>query len=211
MRITLSEHMQHALTIFISACLIFSMVAYIAVTPRPKEQFFHLYAIGENRMAEHYYPNDEPTILLDTPVKWFLGITNHMGSVQYVALKVKLGNSTLDPPDESEAKPAPTPTLFEFRKVLSNNETWEFPFTWSIKQTQVVGDATYITRLTINDDTITVSGISAKHGYNYRLTFELWSYDVDEGEFIFGWYANQERRYAWLQLWFNATERARAR
>ena len=206
MRITLPEHMQRALTIFISACLIFSMAAYIAVTPRPKEQFFQLYALGENWTAEHFYPNDDPTIPLDTPVKWFLGITNSMGSVQYVALKVKLGNSTLDPPDESEAKPAPIPTLFEFRKVLSNNETWEFPFTWSIKQTQVVGDAIYITRLTINDDTITVSGINGKHGYNYRLIFELWSYDVDEGEFIFGWFASQERRYAWLQLWFNATE-----
>jgi hypothetical protein len=181
------------------------VLAYVALTPRPKERFFQLYALGENRMAEHYYPNDDSTIPLDTPVKWFLGVTNFMGSVQYVAIKVKLSNSTLAPPDETEAKPAPVPVLFEFSKVLSNNETWEFPFTWSIKEIQVVGDMIYVAHLTINGETITVSGIGAEHGHNLRLIFELWSFNTDEGRFVFGWYASQERRCAWLQLWFNVT------
>jgi len=181
------------------------MIAYMAVTPRPKEQFFQFYALGENRMAEHYYTNDDSTIPLDTPVKWFLGVTNLMNSIQYVAIKVKMGNSTLTSPDESEAKPAPIPVLYEFHKVLSNNETWEFPFTWSIKEIQKVGEAIYITRLAINDETITVTEIGAKDGHNYRLIFELWSFDINEGRFIFGWYASQDRRCAWLQLWFNVT------
>jgi len=181
------------------------MLAYIAVTPLPKEQFFQFYALGENRMAEHHYPNDNSTIPLDTPVKWFLGVTNFMNSIQYVTLKVKLGNSTSTPPNASQAKPAPIPALFEFSKVLSNNETWEFPFTWSIKEIQVVGDMIYVTHLTINNETITVSDIGAEHGHNLRLIFELWSYNIDEDRFIFSWYATQERRCAWLQLWFNVT------
>jgi uncharacterized membrane protein len=182
------------------------MLAYLAITPRPREQFFQLYALGENRMAEHYYPNDNSTIPLDTPVSWFLGVTNFMDSIQYVTLKVKLSNSTLAPPDETQVKPAPIPALFEFRKVLSNNETWEFPFTWSIKEIQEVGHMIYITRLTINNEVVTVPTIGAKHGYNLRLIFELWSFDIDEDGFIFGWYASQERRCAWLQIWFNVTE-----
>lgn len=203
--LTLSKDLQRSLTVFVSACLIFSMLAYIAVTPRPKEQFFQFYALDESRTVEHYYPKDNPTIPLDTSVKWFLGVTNFMNSIQYVAIKVKLGNSTLAPPDETQAKPAPIPVLFEFRKVLTNNETWEFPFTWSIKEVQVVGNMIQVTHLTINDETIIVSNIGAEHGYNLRLILELWSFNRDEDRFIFGWYASQERKCAWLQLWFNVT------
>lgn len=202
----MSQDLQRALTVFISACLIFSMLAYVAVIPRPKEQFFQLYALGENRMAEHYYPNDNQTIPLDTPVKWFLGVTNFMSSIQYVTIKVKLGNATLALPNETQANPAPIPTIFELHNVLSNNETWEFPFTWSIKETKTVGNMTYVTHLTINNETTTVSDIGAEHGHNLRLIFELWSFNTDEDKFIFGWYASQERRCAWLQLWFNTTE-----
>lgn len=203
--LTFSEDRQRALTVFVSALLIFSMLAYVAVTPRPKEQFFQFYALGENRMAEHYYPDDNTTIPLDTTVKWFLGVTNFMNSIQYIAIKVKLGNSTLAPPDETQAKPAPIPALIEFSKVLSNNETWEFPFTWSIKEIQAIGDMIYVANLTINNETMTVPNIGAQQGHNLRLIFELWSYSIDEDSFIFGWYASQERRCAWLQLWFNAT------
>jgi hypothetical protein len=50
-----------------------------------------------------------------------------------------------------------------------------------------------------------MSDSSASNGYNFRLIFELWTWNTDSANFQFGWFAPVEIRVAWLQLWFNAT------
>jgi len=200
----MSEDKKRAIIIFASASMIFAMLAYVTVTPLPKEKFFQLYALGETRMAERYYPNNNTNLSTDTPVKWYLGTTNFMGSVQIAIIRVKLGNQTLASPNETQATPAPLPILIEFRKVLLNNETWEFSFVWNIADISDVGNLTYLT-LNINGTKKYIEDVGAKDGYNYRLVFELWTLDIESNEIIFGWKASNERRAAWLQLWFNAT------
>jgi len=200
----MSEDKKRALVVFVSALMIFGMLAYVLVTPWPKEEFFQLYALGETRMAERYYPNNDTNIPVDTPVKWYLGTTNFMGSIQLAIIRAKLGNQTLAPPNETEVTPAPLPILIEFHKVVQNNETWEFPFIWKITNTTKVGNLTYLT-LNISGIETRIDGIGAKDGYNYRLIFELWTLDTESNDIIFGWRASNQRRAAWLQLWFNAT------
>jgi len=205
----LSEDMKRAVVVFISAIIIFSALAYVAVTPRPKEQFFQLYVLGETRMAERYYPDDNPNIPVGRLVKWYLGATNFMGSVQYVVIKVKLGNSTIKAPDDINYMPSPAPVLLEFRRVLMDNETWEFPFAWIIDEVREDGNATDATVLVINvKDGVQVSSghVSAMNGHNIRIIFELWTLDPSTEDLIFGWRAGGEHRAAWLQMWFNATK-----
>jgi len=110
------------------------MLAYVAVTPRSKEQFFQLYVLGETRRAERYYPENNLNISVGRLVRWYLGVTNFMGSVQYVVIKVKLGNSTTRTPDNVNCMPSPRPVLVELGRVLMNSETWEFPFAWIIRE-----------------------------------------------------------------------------
>jgi len=200
----MSEDKKRAIIIFASAFMIFAMLAYVTVTPLPKEKFFQLYALGETRKAERYYPNNDSNIGPDTPVKWYLGTTNFIGSIQIAIIRVKLGNQTLASPNETQAKPAPLPILIEFRKVLLNNETWEFPFVWKITNITDVDNLTYLT-LNIKGVEKHIEEVGAKDGYNYRLIFELWTLDVESNDIIFGWKASNERRAAWLQFWFNAT------
>jgi hypothetical protein len=137
-------------------------------------------------------------------VKWYVGTTNFMGSSQLAIIRAKLGNQTLASPNETTATPTPLPTLIEFRRVLQDNETWEFPFVWKITNTTNVGNLTYLT-LNINGIETHIENVGAKDGYNYRLIFELWTLDTESNDIIFGWKASNERRAAWLQLWFNAT------
>lgn len=205
MMVKLSGDAQRLLVIFISLNLILGMLTYVTITPRPKEKFFQLYVLGENRMAEKYYPNDNPTITLNQPVKWFLGVTNLMGSTQYIIVKVKLGNSTLNPPNESNYTESPLPTITEFRHILLDNETWEFDFKWFIERTEAKSGMLYISSININNANAPISGVGAENGSNFRLIFELWSYDVPSKQFILGWYDGEERRVNWLQLWFNVT------
>ena len=205
----LSEDMKRAAVIFISATIIFSMLAYVAVTPRPKEQFFQIYVLGETRMAERYYPDNNPNIPVGQLVQWYLGTTNFMGSVQYLVIKVKLGNSTIKAPDDINYIPSPAPVLLEFRKVLMDNETWEFPFAWIIGEISEDGDMAYATVLVINVKNgveVQAGRVSALNGQNFRIIFELWTLDPATEELIFGWRAGGEQKAAWLQVWFNATK-----
>jgi len=205
----LSEDMKRAAVIFISATIIFSALAYVAVTPKPKEQFFQLYVLGETRIAERYYPDNNPNIPVGRLVQWYLGTTNFMGSVQYLVIKVKLGNTTIKAPDDINYIPSPAPVLLEFRKVLMDNETWELPFAWIIGEISEEGDMTYATVLVIDvKDGVEVQRgqVGALNGYNFRIIFELWSFDPVTEELMFGWRAGGEQRAAWLQVWFNATK-----
>lgn len=201
----LSEERRRFITILIATLIIFSAVAYISTTPRPREQFLQLYVLGETGIAERYYPGDDSGIALDSRVRWYPGVTNFMSEPQLVLLKVKLGNSTSKAPDDMSATPAPLPSIAEFRRILLNNETWEFPLTWTIVEAKAVGDTVYLTLSMDEAGTVTVSDVGAVKGRNFRMIIELWTLDTESGSYIFGWKADGERRAAWLQIWFNAT------
>lgn len=194
-----------AAAIFLSSLSILSMITYVSMTPRPKEQFFQIYVLGETGMAERYHPDSNPNVAPGTRVKWYLGATNFMGSLQYVVLKVRLANSTMSPPDDSTKSPSSAPEIMEFRRVLMDNETWEFPLTWSVHEVEVVSDAYLIRSMTVNDRRLALGSVSALRGYNYRIIVEIWSLDVEDQRIVFGWRAGNERRVAWLQVWFNVT------
>jgi len=209
----LSEDMKRALAIFMSATIIFSTLAYVAVTPRPKEQFFQIYVLGETRMAERYYPDNSSNIPVGRLIKWYLGTTNFMGSVQYAVIKVKLGNSTTEVPDDVDYMPSPAPVLMEFGRVLMDNETWEFPFTWLIGEVATYNNVTLATVLAINVKNgveVRRGQVSALNGHNFRIIFELWTFDPLTEDLILGWRAGGERKVAWLQIWFNATKPLRS-
>jgi len=203
--IRFTEDLKRSILIFVSATMIFSMLAYVSVTPRPREQFFQIYVLGETKMAERYYPNNDPNIPVGARVRWYLGATNFMGSTRYAVLKVKLSNSTIDPPNEKDKLPSPSPVLTEYHRVLINNETWQFPLAWKIDSVVKVADYYYLSQLTINERNVQPQLVYAKNGYNYRIIIELWTLDPVDKHLIFGWGTGTERKVAWLQIWFNAT------
>jgi hypothetical protein len=191
--------------VFVTFLIVFETIAYIATTPRPAEQFYQLYVLGANHLAADYYPNDDPNIRLGASVSWYLGVTNDMGSVQLVEIRIKLGNQTIQPPDDQTGLPSKAPLIAGFHRFLLDNETWEFPFIWQISNMTSSGSVTRILGLQLNNQTIQILNSSAQNGYNFRLIIELWTWNVDSSSFEFGWYAGTEHQIAWLQVWFNAT------
>jgi len=193
------------LAVFITLLIVFEMLAYVATTPRPKERFFQLYVLGANHMAADYYPNNDTNIPLGDSVRWYVGVTDFMGNVQLVAIRVKLGNQTIRPPDDLQALESPAPFVTEFKRFIQDNETWEIPFVWTIGNAAAVDGSTRILEFQINNEPYQLQDSSARNGYNFRLIFELWTWETDSGTFQFGWLAGGERRVAWLQVWFNMT------
>jgi hypothetical protein len=61
----------------------------------------------------------------------------------------------------------------------------------------------------INNETYQVPGLTALDGHNFRLILELWTWETQSGTLQFGWLSGDERRVAWLQVWFNMTSPVR--
>jgi hypothetical protein len=156
-------------------------------------------------MAADYYPDGDPDIRIREQVNWYLGVTNLMGSVQLIALRVKLGNSTISAPNDTRSLQSLAPLATEFKRFMEDNETWEFPFVWQILNASTAQGSARILALQINNQTILTSGLWARNGYNFRFIIELWTWDTESANFQFGWFTPNGHRVAWLQIWFNAT------
>jgi len=205
MNLRLTPNQRTLLAVFITLMIAFEMIAYVSTVPRPTEAFFQLYVLGANHMAGAYYPNNDNNIKVGEVVTWYLGTTNNMGMVQLISIRVKAGNQSIAAPNDSSAVESPAPVVTDFERALLDNETWEVPFVWSISNATSTGGSTRVLMLNINNETYPISDWDAKDGYNFRLVFELWTWQTDANAFEFGWTANNEHKIAWLQLWFNMT------
>lgn len=187
------------------ATIVASGVAYRILSPPLSEQFYAMWILGSNGLAEHYYPGDNPNIALGEAVNWTLGVYNHMGSLQYVVVRVKLLNSTLTSPDDSTGRASPVQPLFEFTRVLTDNETWSLPFAWKILDVTLKGGTASITNLSVNQIPFNSENITAVSGFNFRFVFELWSYDKNMNDLVFSRQAGGTQHSVWTQIWFNTT------
>lgn len=199
-----SQKRRNLLVVFITLLIVFETIVYVTTTPPAVEQFFQLYALGANRIAANYYPNGDPNIHPGESVRWYVGVENFMGSVQLVAIRVKLGNQSLSPPDDLKGIPSSAPIVAEFKQYIQDNTTWEIPFIWQISNISSIGSLTRILQLQINNETYQLPDVSAFNGNNFRLIFELWTWSETATSFQFGWFAGTELRVAWLQIWFDA-------
>jgi hypothetical protein len=200
-----AQDFRYLLAFAVIATIVTSGVAYGVLNPPPSEQFYAMYILGSKGLAEHYYPNDNPDLTVDEPVNWTIGIYNHMGSLEYVVVRVKLLNSTLPSPDELTGTPSSVVPLFEFARVLVDNETWSIPFVWKVLSVSSSSGEALITGISINQVTLTGNLARAISGINYRFVFELWFYDRVTNDLVFSWQAQSARHSVWTQIWFNVT------
>jgi hypothetical protein len=182
------------------------MVAYTTTITRPSEKFLQLYVLGPTGTAGNYYPNNSSSIRTGENVQWNLGLVNNMGSLQYVSIRVKLGNQTIDSPNDTLALPSPAPVITEFKHFILDNETWGVPFDWQIANyTTTTTGLVSIHSLTIDNVTYVLENSPVCPGISscsFRLIFELWTWNVDSNNFQIGWLNGDQQRIAWLQLWF---------
>jgi hypothetical protein len=163
--------------------------------------------LGSTGTAANYYPNNSSNLQTGENVQWNLGLVNDMGSLQYVSIRVKLGNQTIDSPNDTLAQPSPAPLITEFKHFILNDETWMVPFDWQIVNYTTTAEGNVsIHSLTIDNVTYVLQNSPVCPGINscsFRLIFELWTWNVESNNFQVGWPNDGQQRMAWLQLWFN--------
>jgi hypothetical protein len=197
------------LQIFLTLLIVFEMGTYTSTITRPSEKFFQFYVLGSDQSVGNYYPNNLTRIVIGENIRWNLGLVNDMGSVQFVSIRVKVGNQTIDAPNDTMALPSPAPFITEFKHFMQNNETWQIPFDWQIANAATTPDGhVRIQELTIDNQTYALNvplTCSSMNSCSFRLIFELWTWNVDSADFQFGWWNGNQQQIAWLQVWFSLT------
>ena len=168
--------------------------------PKYEEYFFELAVLGRDGKAEGYFPDDNSTISIGTPISWMIYVHNHMGSEQEVSIRAKLLNSTMVAPDDRGHVPSPEPPFLEIPVSLSVDETVLVPFSWNVWDAEYQ-NGTAIHGLIVNDEFVEVD-VGSFSDDRFRVVFELWVNDQASDEFVFGWYSKGEFYSASIYVWF---------
>lgn len=149
------------------------------------ERFSELWILGSDHMAEDYPFNVKEKEVY----KVYLGIGNHMGSLEYYRVYVKLRNQTEPVPSMVNGTPSTLEPLLEYHAFLSDNETWEKEILFSFEDVSFDGNISKISKLVINDYTLEIDKVAIwdeeNHGFYFQLFFELWLYDATAASFEF--------------------------
>jgi len=202
------HNLRRLIPLFLTFLILFEAAAYTAITPRPQEKFFELYVLGPNKLASSYYPHNSSFITIGEPVTWYLEVHNEMGSIQFIDLRIKLGNETISPPNDTTASPSPAPLVTEIKRFIPDNATWELPFIWQILNFTTSSRGYSHVQFMIGNTTYSLEnapGCSSHNSCKFRLIFELWTWNIASDSFQMGWGNGAQQEIAWLQLWFNLT------
>ena len=167
-----------------------------------KESFIAMAILSGNRTTEGYYPNDNPNIPLGELVNWHIYLDNHVSMSRYLSVKVRIGDAQTMSPNTTAGTPSPALEMYEFRTMMSAEETRITPFQWSINEATNESNQLRITEISI-DGHVFNTNIILSNQNNLRMIFELWIYDEESNSFIFNNKLNERNKSVWNQIWFN--------
>jgi hypothetical protein len=189
------------LIVFVSLSLVFSSVAYYATSNQPAQPFMS-FGISSSHGLQQYIPNSNLTITPPQTTNWTITIGNEMNTAQFAMVVVRLGNSTTQSPNSTT--PTPTaPELSATQMFLGIGETSQLSFSWTVQSVYQTGNLVLLNMYINGQSTAGQLQIGAISGRNFRLIFELWTYDITTGSFEYGYPGMNGTVGEWLQVWFN--------
>jgi hypothetical protein len=191
------------LVLLISLSAIYSSVAYYATSKAPAQPFME-FGIYSNSGLEGYIPGKNFTITPPQTTNWTITVGNMMDASQFAMVVVRLANSTTQSPN-STTPAASLPELMAMQRFLGMGETSKFSFTWTVESASQTGNLVFL-NVTINGQrTGGQLEIGAASGRNFRLIFELWTFDAATESFQYGYPGMTGTVGEWLQVWFNTS------
>jgi uncharacterized membrane protein len=189
--------------VFLSFLVLTSTIAYLSLEQKVSEKFLGLTVLGSNMMAENYYPDGNSTVVVGETVKWYINVQNHLGSPEYLSLRLKLLNSSQFLPVDNFSKSTSSPVspIFELKRMMPNNSTWMIPINWTVTD----ADENHTTIKSLNVNGMQINGVNTRSltGKDFMIVLELWRYDTKGKNFIFTWPSQRGERVTWDQIWFS--------
>jgi hypothetical protein len=203
-----SQKLENLGAFLILFCLLLGTVSFwpliVSVYPvqSGEESFLALGLLGNKQMLGDYYPKNRYNITTGTIVQWYIYTHNHMKSVQYVEVRVKLANSTNLFPDSQNLLSSSASTFFRSRFILQDEEERYIPFNWTINKLKIENNITSVNELKVNE--IPINSTVTTSNNDLYIIVELWVYNEKSDSFEFKWEANQKYYCVWNVIWFRA-------
>lgn len=186
------------LVILFAFTLVYGSLAFYIASPRPSQHFIGWGVYSENGLLSQYISGSNNTVQTNQTLNWHFEIANRMGVVQFIRIVTRIGNLTTATPTTSQ--PADVPAVEVEEKFISNGETSRVNFSWRVVFAPPA--QTMYPVFEINGQTV-ASPVGATSGRDFRLIFELWTFDPSTGSFQYGWSDGGSRVGSWLQIAFN--------
>jgi len=158
------------------------------------EQFSEFFLLGPERMAEGY-PH---SIVPDQKYTVYFGVGNHVGSLAYYLVNIKLLSDSERLPDVDAATASPSEVLQEYRFIVEDEQVYEKALIFSFSNTTLSNNQLTVGNLQLNGENIKVDKVafwnSTKSEYPYKLLLELWVYNSQSSGFEFN------NRFVYIQL-----------
>ena len=166
----------YVLTCFGLGLIILSPTLAMVVRIPGGERYSELWILGAGHMAEDYPFNVKPHEVYQV----FLGVTNHMGDLQYYKVYVKLGSQTESSPNAVNGTPSVLDPVFEHQLFLRDGEAWERQVSFSFADVSFEGNSCKISNFVMDGHVLNVDKLliwdNEGDGFYCQLFFELWIY-----------------------------------
>jgi len=189
------------LVIFISLATIFTSATFYIISPKPAQSYMG-FGVYSQQGLQGYVPSNM-TITPPQTLNWNLTVANRTGREQFIMVIVRLGNSTTFSPNVTSPA-TPLPELGRIDRFVSDGETSNINFTWTVESTNQTGGVVFL-NLRINGQSVSSAPIGSVSGSNFRLIFELWTFDPSSGSFQYGYPGEFAQIGTWLQVWFSTS------
>ena len=189
------------LVVFISLATIFTSATFYIISPKPTQSYMG-FGVYSQQGLQGYVPGNM-TITPPQTLNWNLTVTNRTGREQFIMVIVRIGNSTTFSPNVTSPA-TPLPELGRIDRFVSDGETSNINFTWTVESTNQTGDLVFL-NLQINGQSVSSAPIGSVSGSNFRLIFELWTFDLSSGSFEYGYPGEFAQIGTWLQVWFSTS------
>jgi hypothetical protein len=190
------------LILFVSLTAIFSSVTFYAISAKPSQSFIG-FGVYSQRGLQDYIPNSNLTVAPGQTLNWTFSVTNRMNKEGFVLILTKIGNSSTTPPNATTPSSIlPVGTTEQF---IDDGETSRINFNWTIESRYQTAGLTYLNVSIDGQPAISSAPVGTASGRNFRLIFELWTFDPVSGSFQYGYPGQTSQVGVWLQVWFNAS------
>jgi hypothetical protein len=161
------------------------------------ELFSELYLLGSDRLAEGYPFNVTDGVNYNISV----GVVNHLGSLGYYVVYVKLRNQTDTLPNSTAGTPSTLEPLCEYRLILRDSQPWERNVSFSLRRVAIEGASCRVGSFSVENAVFNVEKATAwdetNHVFFFELFFELWLYNATSSTLEFN------NRF--VGVWLNVT------
>ncbi len=189
------------LVVFISLATIFTSATFYIISPKLGQSYMG-FGVYSQQGLQGYVPGNM-TITPPQTLNWNLTVANRTGREQFIMVIVRIGNATTFSPNVTSPA-TPLPELGRLNRFVSDGETSNINFTWTVESTNQTGDLVFL-NLRINGQSVSSAPIGSVSGSNFRLIFELWTFDLSSGSFEYGYPGEFAQIGTWLQVWFSTS------